>query len=207
MMQANCIKYLGVFLDDKLNLYKHIEHLESKLSAAAGAMYKLRKFLPRHALIPAYYSLIYSHLQYAIICWGGTSKTCIRKLQVKQNLIVKILYNKFGKKTGLNPLYKKLLFLKINGIYKFEVAKFMSKVYLNKFPQFSGDHLKDYRKLSTVHTYPTRNARLDNYFVGLPKTCYIKTDQSIKVFGAKIWNNLPSRLKNKSKVSSKKIFL
>ena len=108
----------------------------------------------------------------------------------------------------LNLLHEKLQFLKINGICKFEVAKCMSKVYLHKLPEFCSDYLKDFRKLSSLHPYPTKNARLDNYFV--PKTCYIKTDQSIKVFGAKIWNSLPSCLKSKSKeckLSSKKIFL
>ena len=90
-------------------------------------------------MIPAYSSLIYSHLQYAIICWGGTFKKCIRKLQVKQNRIEKLYATNLKKKTKPKPLYEKLQFLKINGVYKFEVAKFISKVYLNKLPEFCGD--------------------------------------------------------------------
>ena len=79
--QANCVKYLGVFLDDKLTWKKHIE---TKLLAASGAIYKLRKFIPQKALIPVYYSLVFSHLQYAIICWGNSSKTIKYKLQGKK---------------------------------------------------------------------------------------------------------------------------
>ena len=75
---------------------------------------------------------MYSHLHYEIICWGGTSKTCTWKLQVKQNRIEKILCYKFGKKNeATSTLYEKLQFLNINEIYKFKVAKFMSKVHLN----------------------------------------------------------------------------
>ena len=37
--QTDCIKYLGVYLDDKLKWHKHIDYIESKLSAATGALY------------------------------------------------------------------------------------------------------------------------------------------------------------------------
>ena len=53
-------------------------------------------------------SLVYSHLQYVIICWGNSSKTIKHKLQVKQNRIIKTLCNKFGKKTRLKPMYEQL---------------------------------------------------------------------------------------------------
>ena len=87
--QANCVKYFGVFLDDKLTWKKPIEHIETKLSAASGAIYKLRKYIPQKALMSKYYSLVYSHLQYAIICWENSSKTIKHKVQVKQNRIIK----------------------------------------------------------------------------------------------------------------------
>ena len=109
VIHSHCVKYL---LDDKLNWYKHIQHLETKLSAVTGAIYRLRKYLPCPVLIPVYYSLVYSHLQYAIICGGSTYKSYIHKLQVKHNHIVKILSSKLGKKTRLKPLFKKLNFLK-----------------------------------------------------------------------------------------------
>ena len=48
-----------------------------------------------------YYSLVYSHLQYAIIFWGNSYKTIKHKLQ---NRIIKTLCNKFGAKTRLKPV-------------------------------------------------------------------------------------------------------
>ena len=103
--QANCVKYLGVFLDDKLTWKKHIE---TKLSAASGAIYKLRMYISQRALMSVYYSLVYFYLQYAIICWGSSSKTIKHKLQVKQNRI--ITCNKFETKTKLKQLYEQLLY-------------------------------------------------------------------------------------------------
>ena len=43
--QANCIKKLEVFLDDKLTMNQHVEHIETKLSVASGAIYNLRKYI------------------------------------------------------------------------------------------------------------------------------------------------------------------
>ena len=200
IMQTNCIKYLGVYIDDKLNWYKHIEHIESKLAVAAGVIAKLRKYLPSQALIPIYYSLVYSHLQYAIICWGNCFKKLIHRLQVKQNLIVKIMCNSTCRKINLKPLFKNLQFLKLSGIFELETAKFMLKLHLNKLPDFCGDHLKNFIKVSSIHTYCTRRAISNNYYV--PKTFSCNTDRSIKVSGAKIWNNLPNYLKNKISTSS-----
>ena len=51
LIHSHCVKYFGVLLDDKLNWYKHIQHLETKLSAATGAIYRLRKYLPYHVLV------------------------------------------------------------------------------------------------------------------------------------------------------------
>ena len=75
-------------------------------------------YIPQKALMSVYYSLVYSQLQYAIICSGNSSKTIKHKLQVKQNRIIKALCNKFGTKTKLKPLHEQLQVLNIDEIFK-----------------------------------------------------------------------------------------
>ena len=99
LRQTDCVKYLGVHMDSNLSWNRHIQQIESKLSAAFIALYQLHKYVPKKALLSIYYSLAYSHLQYAIICWGTANNSLIKSLQVKQNHLVKILCNKFGRKT------------------------------------------------------------------------------------------------------------
>jgi len=77
-------------------------------------------YVPQKALISVYYCIVNSHLMYAIIAWENSTKTIMRKLQVKQNLIVKIICNKLGRKTRLLLLYKSLNLLKIENIYKLD---------------------------------------------------------------------------------------
>ena len=149
-----------------------------------------------------YYSLVYSHLQYAIICWGNSSKTIEHKLQVKQNRIIKTLCNKFGTKTGLKPLYEQLQVLNIDEIYKVEVAKFMAKVNLNKLPVFCSNQSTIFRTLSSIHTYSTRSVSSKSFYV--QKTSLVKTNQSLKISGGKIWNSLPRHIRDKVLTSSDK---
>ena len=49
-------KYLGVFIDDKLNFQEHIKHLEKKVSLSVGILSKLKNYLPTHAMFKLYYT-------------------------------------------------------------------------------------------------------------------------------------------------------
>jgi len=157
LKQEDCVKYLGVYFDDQLKWNKYIE---TKLSGAIGALFKLHKYVPQKALISVYYSIVYSHLMYEIIAWENSTKTIMRKLQVKQNPIVKIICNKLGRKTRLLPLYKSLNLLNIENIYKLELAKFMIKIHAKNLltPFF-----KYFDKVTHVHSYFTRSAQSNKY--------------------------------------------
>ena len=48
-------KYLGVFIDDKLNFQEHIKHLEKKVLRSMGILSKLKNYLPTHALLKLYF--------------------------------------------------------------------------------------------------------------------------------------------------------
>ena len=152
-----------------------------------------------------YYSLMYSHLQYAIICWGNSSKTIKHKLQVKQNRIIKTLCYKFCTKTRLKPLYEQLQVLNIDEIYKLEVAKFMAKVNLNKLPVICCNKLTIFRTLSSILTYSTRSVSSKSFYE--QRTLLVKTNQSLKISGVKIWNGLPRHIRDKVLTSSDKTSL
>jgi len=61
------VRNLGVVLDNKLCWNSHIAQVKKKqISKACGALSRLRHYLPINSLITVYYSLVFSHLQYAI---------------------------------------------------------------------------------------------------------------------------------------------
>ena len=76
-------------------------------------------------------------LQYVLICnipwfFWGTKTQVLRKFQVKQNYIVRIISYKSKRKTKFKPLYGKFHFLNVEGVFKLETAKFMVKLNTNK---------------------------------------------------------------------------
>ena len=94
-----------------------------KLSTANGILCKLRRYVPQNALISVYSSLAYFYLQYAILCWGNASTKELNKLHVCQNRLVKTITYSIRLKTRLKPLFLQLNFLKVDLIFKMEVAK------------------------------------------------------------------------------------
>ena len=74
------IKYFGVLIYSTLSWKYHISNISKKISRSIGIMYKLRPFLPLKVLRKVYYSLIYSHITYAIEVCGSTFKTELDKI-------------------------------------------------------------------------------------------------------------------------------
>jgi len=89
--RADSTKYLGMHLDNKLNWDKHISKLESKLSCYSGIFYRIREYLSTNELKMIYFSLVYSHLQYAIGAWDSAIKTSLHRLNTIHNKIIKTI--------------------------------------------------------------------------------------------------------------------
>ena len=64
------IKYLGVFLDNRLTWKFHIKELCKKLSRAVGIIFKMRHYCTESTIKYLYYSMFNSHLSYGISLWG-----------------------------------------------------------------------------------------------------------------------------------------
>ena len=59
--KVNNAKYLGVFIDHKLNWIDHIVYIKNTISKGIGIMYRARNFLNNSSLIELYYSYYNSY--------------------------------------------------------------------------------------------------------------------------------------------------
>ena len=66
LCEKDNIKYLGVLVDCHLNWRHHILHVSKKISRSVGVKYRIRKCINLNVLKSFYYSLIYSHIVYAM---------------------------------------------------------------------------------------------------------------------------------------------
>ena len=107
------IKYLGVFIDSTLSWEHQISNISKKISRSIGIMYKLRPFLPLKVMRNVYYSLIYSHIIYAIEAWGSACKTELGKILILQKRAMRLMiYNDiypavYGPLISSDPIFTK----------------------------------------------------------------------------------------------------
>ena len=94
-------------------------------------MCKLRQFVNTNMLKNIYYSLLYSHLVYAIEVWGSACISEINKMSVLQKRSLRIITRNDifptvpGPLYPTNPFFCKLEILKVQNVFKLQVSKFI----------------------------------------------------------------------------------
>ena len=153
ILSCDKAKYLGVFIDSRLNFHSHIKSVENKVARSVGILSKLKHFLPSNSLLKLYYAFIHPHLLYGLSIWGCTHKSYLSKLQTLQNKAVKIIGG--GKYMDhATPFYSKLKILKIPELYKHEVAKLIFTIIINVFHLYCQTFtLKLTKYLKSVHVH------------------------------------------------------
>ena len=191
--EKECIKYLGVIIDSSLSWKHHILNLTKKISRSIG-------------MKNVYYSLIYSHIVYAIEVWGSAVKSELKKIFVLQKRVMRFLtFNDVylttpGPLIPTEPIFAKLNVLKVDDIYNHQVSKFVFKCIYRITPT-----VHDWYKFTCgIHEHSTRSNYnvndgiiINNLFVPSVNTSNYGLKQ-LKVFGPRIWNKLPTYLKNAS---------
>ena len=180
-------KYLGVFIDEKLNWQKHINYIQSKLAKVSGVIYKLRRHLSIKTTKMIYNSLGSSYLNYGITAWGNCPTTTLGKVQVSQNKVIRSITSTPWDDSVIHE-FKIHQIMNVKQIYIFETAKFMYNTGHLRNP----DAFQNYFPL-LPHTYSTNYREAAQYSVPQPRTDLGK--RSISYDGVKIWKKIPSTIK------------
>ena len=155
------VKYLGVYIDEKLTWSVHSNKLTLLLAKCIAMLYQIRDYVTPHTLNMLYYSFVYSSLNYGISVWGTATQNQLHEINMRMNTIVRpITWNK--KFSHVTHLYKKLNYLQLNDIYHLELAKFMHKICNNKLPLL---FQQLFNKIELEHSYQTRKLTKLNYFL------------------------------------------
>ena len=85
--KKECIKYLGVLIDNDLDWKHHVKQVCKKISSGAWAISRWRNYVNTCTLMSVHYSLIHSHLSYCINKWGSASSCNLKPLKIYENII------------------------------------------------------------------------------------------------------------------------
>ena len=85
------IKYLGVYLDEKLSGESHCEEFIKKLNRANGMLAKARHYVPLNELKNVYHAIFSSHLMYGCQIWSQKLLSVTDKISILQKNAVRIM--------------------------------------------------------------------------------------------------------------------
>lgn len=91
LCRTDCIKYLGILIDENMNWRSHIENICSRVRKVIFVMKKLRYTADRNTLIMVYEALCKCVISYCIPVWGGAHKTSLIKLERAQRAVLKVM--------------------------------------------------------------------------------------------------------------------
>ena len=180
-------KFLGVTFSSDLSWQSHINTVTKKIKPGIAMLFKLRHSLPTPALLQIYFSLIHSHLSYAILIWGGSPETSMIKLLRLQKKAIRIIDHK-PPRTSCRPLFKKYNILTITSLYILQSALHIKKALTTNQTNPSGSSIQTNRDIHSHYTRQRNNIFIHNLPNSARKT-------NVNYSSSIIYNKLPDHLK------------
>ena len=153
-------KFLGVWLDNRLNWDTHVNKLCIKISQNVNFLKMGKNMLNKSTKLNLYYAQIHSHINYAIMVWGNMmSKSQLDRLQKQQNKCIRLITNEHANVED----YKRLKILDITSLIRLENYKHGYKLNNNLLPipvAKSCTSDSTHQSIMKQHNYNTRNKHL-----------------------------------------------
>ena len=182
-------KFLGIYIDEKLQWDYHINYCKKKVSSGIYAMNACKHLLLPCHLRTLYFSLIHPHLLYGIILWGNAYKKHVHKLEVLQKKSLRIMHNAMYNAHTL-PLFKQSGILKIEELHRLQLGLLMYRFKHSYMPN-SMMHMFTYK----YDAHNTRHGRDPC----LPKMTTEVARRSFLYRGPQLWFGLDDDIKKNSK--------
>ena len=192
------VKYLGLIIDSKLSWKNHIDNISLKISKTIGLFAKLRHFVPQKTLLTLYWSLVHPYLSYGLSAWGQASEEHLKKLLILQKRVLRFIYFA-GRRDSAIPLFLKANIPSLNIMYFEAIANLMHDVENKKAPP---NICKLFTSISDIHSYNTRMSSSNKLYTQYSRTNIQKN--SFSRVGVRLWNKIPLRVANSSKIVFKK---
>ena len=166
----NHVRFLGMWLDSKLNWRKHVATLLIKLKQNVNILRLCNKYLDKYTKKQVYHAHIMSHILYGLLLWGNAvNETYLTKIQC-------IMDRCFTICTGLPPTtinYTVEKMLTLKELIKLEVLKLGYKLHHNLLPENLSRLIwtdSNDNSLKRTHHYHTRHRHLPTLPKALSKS-------------------------------------
>ena len=170
--EVQALKYLGLYLDNKMTFEKHIENVRSKLRSAIFVLRVLSKFCEVKILLLAYHALVGSHLNYCVNTWAFASGGKLKSVFTLQKKAIRAIF-KLSCEESCREYFQRNEILTLPGLISLNYLKLL-KANLNNGTQEIG------------HSYNTRNKEISAL---MKQSVYMAKSE-------KVFNKLPDIVKS-----------
>lgn len=182
-----CVRYLGIMLDETLSFRKHVEKVSGILCRNLGILRKLKHVLPPSVLRTLYFSIIHPHILYCSSIWLSTFPSITNRVRVIQNNGIRVLTGK-SNLVSVRATYIDVKVLPAAGLRDFYSLQFMFKYNNELLPSCFSGMLK---ARSSIHDHETRQR--ENLHA--PLVVSARSTFSPIYRGLKLWNGVNKELR------------
>ena len=183
----NCVKLLGVNLDETLSLESHVNSLTSSCYYHLRNIGKLKHRLSSDDLQTLTHSVISSKLDYCNVILFGLNLNLIQKLQKVQNAAARLIY-KLPKHSSVSDVIEELHWLRVE-------QRCIYKILLIVYKHFS----------STSPSFLSSLLEISNLETKMLKCTYYNTKYGRRAFrytAPRLWNKLPQDLRTEESINT-----
>ena len=194
IISEDCIKLLGVRIDNKLNFDHHISDLCKKASGQLYAIFRQRLYSGLQERIALINSFVYANFNYCPLVWHFSTARSTSKIENIQKRALRFLYDDNTSSyeellTKNNKNYMNIYRLRILCTEIYKAINNISPVYMS-----------DIFKLKVQLRSPRNNQKQN---IIIPKQNQINFGtNSLKSLGTKVWNTLPIHIKTADNLES-----
>lgn len=181
-------KFLGTYIDGDMSWRSHLNYVARKVNRGFYAILQLKSSLDIRNLLNVYYALIHSVLSYTIVLWGNATNW--ERIFVLQKRVVRLIFD-LKTTDSCRPYFEKYRILTLPSLYIYSCI-----VYVKKSLSIHGT-------VSQGHHYPTRNGGI----LKIEKHNTALFEKSPTYIGKKLYNHLPSNIKNVNGLNNFKLKL
>jgi hypothetical protein len=184
------IRFLGLYLDPHLTFRFHVTQILSKISKGLYIMRTVKNILPESALKTLYFSLINSHLIYALPAYGCADRSILNPLIKIQKKAIRIV-SKSKWNSHSEPIFQRLGIMRFEDMIKYSQLEFMHLFEHQRLPESFKNIWRTRNEILSVDNYSLRRA-IDLH-IETPRTNFSQK-LPLHTFPS-LWNTLEPEMK------------
>jgi hypothetical protein len=166
------VKFLGIWVDEKLEWSVHVENCKAKLSSSLYALNSSKNYLSSNQLLMLYNAIVYPYLSYGVLLWGSIFKSLCNKIITMQKKAVRIIAHA-SYYAHTHSIFQQFKILKFDDIYNLHLGKYMYQhlnmtlpvPLLNKYTLNRDIHAHNTRQSNKLHKLSRRTTLVANSFI------------------------------------------